>query len=118
MFVWDELITGDVAGAERFYGEVFGWTTNDMGPEYGGYKIFNREETGVAGVMAPQDASTPSMWLPYMAVDDADQTTAKAKELGAAALVESMDVPKVGRIAVLRDPQGAVFGILKPEPQS
>jgi predicted enzyme related to lactoylglutathione lyase len=118
VFVWDELGTTDVDGAQRFYGEVFGWTTSDMGPEYGGYSIFQRGETRVGGLMTLPDDSMPAHWQPYVAVDDADRTTAKAKELGGSALMEPMDVPNVGRIAVVRDPQGAVFGIIKPEPAS
>jgi uncharacterized protein len=118
VFVWDELGTTDVAGAERFYGDVFGWTTTDMGPDYGGYKIFQQGETRIAGVMALPDASMPAGWQPYVAVEDVDATTTKATVLGASALMEPMDVPNVGRIAVIRDPQGAVFGIIKPEPAS
>ena len=118
VFVWDELGTTDVDGAQRFYEEVFGWTTSDMGADYGGYRIFNVGETGIAGLMQLPDASIPPHWQPYVAVDDPDATTAKAKELGASALMEPMDVPKVGRLAVLRDPQGATFGIIKPQPES
>jgi uncharacterized protein len=118
VFVWDELGTTDADDAQRFYGEVFGWTASDMGPEYGGYRIFNRSETGIAGFMTLPDATLPPQWQPYVAVDDPDATTAKAKELGGAVLVEPMDVPKVGRIAALRDPQGASFGIIKPDPAS
>ncbi len=116
VFVWDELGTTDVEGAQRFYEQVFGWTTTEMGPEYGGYKILNRGDTGVAGLMALPDDSIAPHWQPYVAVDDPDRTTAKATELGGAALLEPMDVPEVGRIAMLRDPQGATFGIIKPEP--
>jgi predicted enzyme related to lactoylglutathione lyase len=68
--------------------------------------------------MTLPDASMQPRWQPYVAVADPDATTAKAKELGATALVEPMDVPKVGRIGVLRDPQGATFGIIKPDPAS
>jgi predicted enzyme related to lactoylglutathione lyase len=118
VFVWDELGTTDVAGAERFYGDVFDWTTKDMGPDFGGYKIFQQGETRIAGVMALPDASMPAGWQPYVAVEDVDATTKKATELGASALMEPMDVPNVGRIAVIRDAQGAVFGIIKPEPTS
>jgi predicted enzyme related to lactoylglutathione lyase len=118
VFVWDELGTTDVDGAQRFYEDVFGWTTTDMGSEYGGYRMFQRGETRIAGLMALPDASMHPLWQPYVAVDDADATTAKAKQLGGSALMEPMDVPKVGRIAVLRDPQGAVFGIIKPTPAS
>jgi uncharacterized protein len=118
VFVWDELGTSDVEGAQRFYGEVFGWTTKDMGSDFGDYRIFQRGETGVGGLMALPDASMPTQWGPYVAVEDVDATTAKASELAGSTLAEPMDVPTVGRIAVLRDPQGAVFGIIKPEPAS
>ena len=118
VFVWDELGTTDADGAQHFYEEVFGWTTSDMGPEYGGYRTFNRGDTGIAGLMALPDASMQPHWQPYVAVEDVDATAAKADELGAATLVEPMDVPNVGRIAVVRDPQGATFGIIKPNPTS
>jgi predicted enzyme related to lactoylglutathione lyase len=118
VFVWDELATTDVDGAQRFYTEVFGWTTKDMGHDFGGYRIFEVGETGIAGLMTLQDASIPPHWQPYVAVKDTDASTAKAKELGGSTLMEPMDVPTIGRIAVLRDPQGAVFGIIKPEPSS
>jgi hypothetical protein len=87
-----------------------------MGPDYGGYRIFNRGDTGIAGLMTLPDESTSPYWQPYVAVDDPDATVAKATELGSSALMEPMDVPKVGRLAVLRDPQGATVGIIKPEP--
>jgi uncharacterized protein len=89
-----------------------------MGSEYGGYRVFNRGETGIAGVMKLPDDSAAPRWQPYVAVGDPDATTAKAVELGGSALAEPMDVPKVGRVAVLCDPQGATFGIIKPEPAS
>jgi len=117
VFVWDELGTNDADAAQRFYETVFGWTATDMGPDYGGYRIFNRGETGVAGFMTLPDDSFSPKWQPYVAVEDTDATVAKAAELGASTIVEPMDVPKVGRVAVLRDPQGATFGIIKPDPQ-
>jgi len=118
VFVWDELATTDVEDAQRFYVEVLGWTTKDMGPDFGGYRIFEVGGTGIAGLMVLQDASTPAHWQPYVAVDDPDATAAKAKKLGGSTPMEPMDVPTVGRIAVVRDPQGAVFGIIRPEPAS
>jgi uncharacterized protein len=118
VFVWDELGTTDADGAQRFYEEVFGWSTQDMGEEYGGYRIFSRGETQIAGLMRNQDPSIPAMWTPYVGAEDPDATCKKAAELGAQALVEPMDVPNVGRFAILKDPQGAVFGIIKGEPTS
>jgi predicted enzyme related to lactoylglutathione lyase len=118
VFVWDELATTDADAAQRFYEAVFGWTTTDMGPEYGGYRIFEHAgpETGIAGFMTVPDV--PPHWQPYVAVEDVDATVAKAATLGGSTLMEAMDVPNVGRIAVLRDPQGATFGIIKPQPTS
>jgi predicted enzyme related to lactoylglutathione lyase len=116
VFVWDELGTQDVEGSEAFYADVFGWTTEEMGAEYGGYKTFQSGETRVGGLMKMPDASIPSMWAPYVAVEDADATIAKVKELGGSAVMEPMDVPNIGRIAMLKDPQGGVLGIIKPEP--
>ena len=118
VFIWDELGTTDADGAQRFYEEVFGWTTNDMGPDYGGYRVFNRGETGIAGLMTLPDASLPPHWQPYVQVDDPDAVVARAGELGGSTLAEPMDVPNVGRLAVLQDPQGATFGILRPAPMS
>jgi len=119
VFVWDELGTNDVDAAQRFYEEVFGWVTTDMGEDFGGYRIFDRPGgtgQGHAGLMQLQDTSIPPMWTPYIGVDDTDKCCAKAQELGAATIVEPMDVPGVGRFAILKDPQGAVFGIIKGEP--
>ena len=118
VFVWDELGTHDAEETQRFYEQVFGWTTSDMGAEYGGYRIFNQNETGVAGFMTLTEDYIPSHWYPYVAVDDTDATIAKATELGGSMIVGPMDVPKVGRIGILRDPQGATFGVIKPDPAS
>jgi uncharacterized protein len=118
VFVWDELGTTDADGAQRFYEEVFGWTTKDMGEEFGGYRIFQRGDEQLAGLMANPRPEIPAMWTPYIGVDDTDALCKKATELGAQTIVEPMDVPTVGRFAILKDPQGAVFGIIKGEPTS
>ncbi len=68
--------------------------------------------------MTLPDEAIPPHWQPYVAVDDPDAITARAGELGGSTLAEPMDVPRVGRIAVLRDSQGATFGVIKPEPPS
>ena len=56
VFVWDELGATDVDSAQRFYEQVCGWTTSEMGTEYGGNRIFNRGETDIEGLMRPPDA--------------------------------------------------------------
>jgi uncharacterized protein len=118
VFVWDELGTTDADGAQRFYEEVFGWSTQDMGEEYGSYRIFFRGETQIGGLMTNPDPSIPAYWTPYVGVEDPDATCSQAKQLGAETIVEPMDVPNVGRFAVLKDPQGAVFGIIRGDSPS
>jgi predicted enzyme related to lactoylglutathione lyase len=95
-FVWDELLTTDVDDAKRFYGEVFGWTSEDkpMGPAT--YTIFKRAgDTDVGGLMQRPREDIPVHWTTYIATQDADATVARAKELGATILSEPMDVPKM-----------------------
>ena len=89
-----------------------------MGEEFGGYRIFHRGDDQIAGLMANQDPSIPAAWTPYVGVEDTDAACATAKELGAGVIVEPTDVPTVGRYAILKDPQGAVFGIIRGEPTS
>jgi len=119
VFVWTELGTTDVDAAQRFYEQVFGWTTKDPGAEFGGYRIFHRSENdpnGIAGLMANPSKDIPAYWNPYVAVESPDATVAKAKELEATILVEPADIPGIGRFAIIRDPQGATFGIIRAEP--
>jgi predicted enzyme related to lactoylglutathione lyase len=70
----------------------------------------------VAGGMPMGDqfpAEVPPHWAVYFAVDDTDATAEKAKQLGGQVQVEPMDIPDVGRFAVISDPQGAVFSVIK-----
>jgi uncharacterized protein len=116
VFVWDELATSDVDGAKRFYGEVFGWTSADMdmGPA-GTYTMFKRAgDVDVGGAMTLPEGAPHPYWLPYIGTGDVDGCVARATDLGGQALLEPADVPTVGRLAILRDPQGAAFGVFKP----
>ena len=113
VFAWDELLTSDVEGAKQFYGEVVGWTARDS--EMGGgnaYTLFHSGDTDRAGCMpTPEGVEAPPHWLPYLAAGDVDETISRAEGLGARKLMGPTDVPKTGRIAVLMDPTGAVFGL-------
>jgi uncharacterized protein len=113
---WNELITTD-PGAATFYSDVLGLTaaTEDMG---GGvsYTVFLVAGQPVGGTMPPQAPGVPNHWHVYFAVEDTDAAAAKAAELGGTVVVPPFDMP-VGRIAVIGDPQGAVFSIIKPVPQ-
>lgn len=112
---WNELQTRDPDKAIPFYASVFGWTANTQPMGMSSYTEWQLDGRTVGGMM-PMDenfpAQVPPHWEVYFAVDDADATVAKARELGAAVYVEPQDVPP-GRFAVLADPQGAVFSVIR-----
>lgn len=116
-FCWNELSTTDTAKALAFYEKVFGYTHQDMdlGPA-GTYHVLERDGQPRGGVMKA-DQGVPPMWLPYVAVDDADQVAARAKKLGGTVHVEPADIPGVGRFAILADNTGATIGVLKSLPK-
>lgn len=109
-FVWFDVMTTDLEGAKRFYGELLGWGTSVWeGPEP--YTMWTRGETPLGGVVklpgeAVAGGSGPH-WLAYVTVPDADAAAARARELGAKILVAPEDIPGVGRFTVFQDPQGA-----------
>ena len=86
--------------------------TMDMGT--GPYHVASVGDTAVGGIMGmPPDAGPmPPAWGCYITVDNVDETMAKCTALGGKTLVPPMDVPTVGRMAVLQDPQGAVFSVM------
>jgi uncharacterized protein len=111
---WNELITDDPS-AVTFYEQVAGMTTATMDMGDGEYTLFEAGGQQVGGSMPPRMPQIPNHWHVYFAVTDADATAAKTAELGGTVMVEPFDTP-VGRMAVLRDPQGAIFSIIKPTP--
>jgi predicted enzyme related to lactoylglutathione lyase len=114
-FVWHELHTGDRPLALKFYATLLGWDTKEvsMGPgePYGLCFLGGKDIAGITKSMAP--AGVPPHWLPYIAVDDVDAAAGRAQELGGRVVGAPMDIPDVGRFAVLSDPQGAAFAIHK-----
>jgi predicted enzyme related to lactoylglutathione lyase len=121
-FIWYELMSPDIAAAKRFYGEVVGWTAQDMPMPDMTYTLFNVSGAGVAGAMAltaeNKVQGIPPNWTGYVCVDDCDAAAAKAKSLGGSVMREPFDIPGVGRIAIIADPHGAVIAIMKPVPPS
>ena len=112
---WVDLFTADLDRARSFYGEVFGWTSESAGPEYGGYVNFSKDGVLVAGAMA-NDGSTgqPDHWSVYLAVEDAGATVDAASAAGGEVIVPAMDVMDLGRMAVVTDVGGAAIGIWQP----
>jgi predicted enzyme related to lactoylglutathione lyase len=107
---WNELQARDLDAAKKFYAPLFDWRLKES-PDY---IEFHVAQNAVGGMMQSQSPSeVPSYWLPYFAVDDCDASAAQAQSLGGTLFVPPMDVPNVGRFAVIADPQSAVFAVIK-----
>jgi uncharacterized protein len=117
-WLWNELHTTDPAKAVAFYQKVFGYETRamDMGPA-GTYHILSASGQDRAGVTAHMKPGTPSHWLPYVEVDDADAAVARARRSGGTVLGEPSDIPGIGRFAIIQDPTGGVLAVMKSAPQ-
>jgi uncharacterized protein len=117
-FCWPELASTDQNGAKKFYGELFGWTATDvpMGPDAGFYTLFKKGTNDCAALytLGPEmlKQGVPPNWGAYVAVNDAEESAKKAKELGGTVIMEPFDVMgTLGRMAVIQDPTGAVFSM-------
>ena len=115
MFSWHELMTDNVEGAKKFYTELLGWTLQEFPMEEGeSYWVVKVGDEGLGGIMRtpPAAAGVPPHWGVYITVDNVDAAVKKAEQIGAKVLVPPTDIPKVGRFAVLQDPQGAAFAVI------
>jgi uncharacterized protein len=117
-FVWYELMTTDMAGAEKFYRDVVGWGARRQDTPNMPYTIFSMGEPGVAGLMTlpkpAADMGAPPHWTGYISVSDVDAYAKKIPEAGGAIYMPPTDIPGVGRFAVAGDIDGADFVIFKP----
>jgi predicted enzyme related to lactoylglutathione lyase len=113
---WNELTTTDPDGAKAFYDSVFGWKADDMPMGPGTYSVWKLDDRPIGGMMpmlgADRPTDLPPHWMVYFSVADADATATRAAELGGAVCVAPSDLSQ-GRFAVLNDPQGAVFAVIK-----
>jgi predicted enzyme related to lactoylglutathione lyase len=119
-FSWTDLTTTDQNAARAFYGELFGWTADDMPAGEGiVYSMMKVGDAHVAAIssqpQAQREAGVPPMWNSYVTVASADDAAAKAAELGATVHAPPFDVFDAGRMAVIQDPQGAFFEIWEPK---
>lgn len=115
-FSWSELMTSDPKAACKFYSRLFGWQveTSEMGD--GPYHVLKVGDAAVGGIMGKPPgtpADMPSMWGCYVTVKNVDETLTAVRHLGGGVLMEPMEVKGVGRMAVIRDPQGAVLSVIQ-----
>jgi uncharacterized protein len=118
-FSYVELATTDVADAKRFYGGLFGWDYDDVPiPDSEPYTVARIEGDSVAGLALMQDqqrdAGMPPFWFCYITVASADETAGRVGELSGNVHADPFDVMDQGRMAVIADPTGAMFGIWEP----
>jgi len=115
-FVWYDLLTDDVPGVERFYGELFGWEfEGDFGDE-GDFTLVSFQGTPIAGIVyAPplESGESRARWIPSMSVANVDQAVEQLRRAGGTVYTEAHDVPDRGRLAVVGDPDGAILAFVK-----
>jgi len=116
-FCWNELNTRGVAAAKPFYAELFGWKysggTDAGAMPYTEISLAEGERPFGGMFDLPDDmANVPPFWMAYVAVDDVDASAKKVEELGGKIHRAPMDIPNVGRFAIIADPAGAVMAII------
>jgi predicted enzyme related to lactoylglutathione lyase len=119
-FIWYELMTTDADGAKTFYDAVAGFDIGEGAAEYQGYRMIN-SGGGFAGGLLPlteemQQGGARPTWLGYLYVPDVDQAVTKIEAAGGKTQMPATDIPNVGRIAMVGDPQGAPIYVMKPIP--
>jgi uncharacterized protein len=117
-FIWYELLTTDPDAAGAFYGDVVGWSVADSGQTGMDYRILSHGSGQVGGMMAlPPGAQQQGMkpgWLGYIGVDDVDEAVRKLTAAGGSVHMDAEDIPNVGRIAMVADPQRVPFYLMRP----
>ena len=120
-FAWAELNARGIEKAIPFYAATFGWTAkkSEMGegaPPYTEFQLGGESIAGGTEMNPMVPAQVPSYWIVYFGVDDVDGAFKKARKEGAEEMLAPMDFPG-GRFGIVRDPQGAAFGLLKMKPR-
>ena len=109
---WNELMTPDVDAALAFYGKLFGWKGNRVDTDGMEYTEIKLNDRAVGGAMKPPMEGMPAAWGVYFAVDDTDKAAATTAARGGSVIQQPTDIPP-GRFAVLVDPAGAFFNVIK-----
>jgi predicted enzyme related to lactoylglutathione lyase len=112
-FVWADLVTDDVVGARRFYGDLFNWTFRDLG----GYVVAANEERPLCGIFhRDRPADRPQArprWFGYVSVSSVEKAKRAVMQAGGRVLAAPRTLPKRGEQAIFADTEGALFGVMK-----
>ncbi len=120
-FIWHELMSRDPDGSERFYQSVAGLRVQRLGDEPGAYRLLLAGDCPIGGLTGPRpdrdvwpSGGPAGHWVGYLASDDVDAAVRRAEALGGSVVLGPLDIPGSGRVAVLRDPDEATFGLFQP----
>jgi uncharacterized protein len=108
--VWHDLVTPDMNKARNFYAGLFDWSFEELSD---GYTLARHNGRLVAGIAKLDRSGRSSNWLPLVSVPDMDRLLTEATVAGGKIILKPFDLPDRGRVAVLRDPQGAAFGVVQ-----
>lgn len=113
-FSWTELMTSDLDKAVAYYRDVLGWTLEDAGIPGVAYTLIKVGGEAVGGIMAltPEMAGITTHWHSYVTVDNVDERTARVSAAGGTVIRPPMNIPNVGRFAVVQDPTGGVLSLI------
>lgn len=116
---WTELNTHNVEKAKTFYAKTIGWSFEEMGGSGGGYWLAKAGDAVVAGLfqLTPDMASLPEHWFTYFEVENADAQVSAILAAGGSVIKPAWDIPGVGRIAIVKDANGAAYGIMTSVPR-
>lgn len=112
-FVWHDHQSKDPEKAQQFYGKLLGWTYEPFKTDEGEYPMIKKNGQTHGGFGTAQGGA-PAHWVGHVVVDDAD-AAAKRAEAAGGTILASMDMPEVGKFAIIRDPQGAVISAFTPK---
>jgi hypothetical protein len=115
-FVWFDLLTNDLPGTKRFYGELFDWEFDGTASDDSSYAIIKNNDTAIGGIVYLKrldENVSESRWLSYLSVADVQRSVKQFHEAGGTVLKEARDVPGRGRVAVVKGPQGAIVALLR-----
>jgi predicted enzyme related to lactoylglutathione lyase len=118
-FVHVELNTTDLDKAKAFYGNLFAWTLDDIPMGDGSiYTLIKVGENSAGGMLKHPMPGAPSLWIPYVLVDDVAAETERAKSLGATIIREKTEVPGMGWFSIFLDPTGACLALWEAKPRT
>jgi predicted enzyme related to lactoylglutathione lyase len=111
-FVWFEYVSGDTQKAKGFFGELFGWTTQDVPMPEGPYEMIASGGRTIGGYLAtPKGAPPEAHWLSHLAVDDVKATSEHVASLGGKILKAPIKIGDFGAMAIVADPQGGPLAL-------